>query len=144
MNSQRITEQVAAALGSPEARRVVAEQFRHKRLAKDEMEDVLLIIKGIVARYQGVAYKAAPGDVGYSKAAWLDLREWLELFVATGMKLAEFQSPKFKAIGFFPPAPAVEPMRVIEAIPGQADNVVQINDPVRALGAYKRMLERAS
>jgi len=139
MRDAKIVEQAAEELaketGMPGgvAQRVIAKVIENKRLAKDELEDVVPILKSIVARHQQVAYRTEPGTPGYQDVEWERLRTWLELFIDTCVRLADFQSPKFRAQFVIPP-PAVPLPFPTE------DNVVHLDDPVRLANVYRRLV----
>jgi hypothetical protein len=81
------------------AERAVADALaRRKPLAKEELEEVLPIVKGIVAHHQRAAM-AVPGQLGDLKP----FKEWLELFIDTCVRLAPYQSPTFKAVALTGP-----------------------------------------
>ena len=96
---ERIAEQIAAAAGHPGTGAAVAQAMEQNRtLARSELEEVLPIIKGIVAHFQKAPFEATKtGQLG-AKADWDTFRTWLELFINTCTKLAPYQSPTYRAI----------------------------------------------
>lgn len=138
LQREKIAEQVAADLGKPEAARAIARVMsRNRVLAKDEIEDVIPILKGIVAKFQEpvmgagvVLAESLKDDKGWSR-----FKDWLELYIETCFKLAEFQSPKYRAIAVVanPPDPAKS-----------NDNVIRLNDPVGAARVYRTLIAKVS
>lgn len=100
----KIAEQIAAEIGQPAGAVALALQKLEegRKLAKTELEEFLPIIKGTVGIFQRAAMKpdgtGVPGGAGYSREAWADFKAWAEFFVTLMDKLADFQSPKYKAI----------------------------------------------
>jgi len=138
-----IVEQIAEEVGASKAvtGAVVQRVFIGHRLAKDELVEVLPIVKGIVAHYQQrVTAKAPDGTLmmldGPNVAdALAEFKEWLRLFIDTGFKLAEFQSPRFRAI-----------MATVHhdlQQPGGFDpaKVTRLGDPVAVARAYAQTMK---
>ena len=129
-----VKEQIEAAL-------LTAEKLRNsrKKLAREELEEFVPILKGTVARFQqralGPDGSGAPDQPGFRPEAWATLKGWMEFYVYALNTLADFQSPKFKAIAVMapPPAPPVE----------RRDNVVQLDDPVALARVYQRRITAA-
>ena len=130
----KITEQIAAEIGAPGSATAVAmhKAMEGRRLAKDELEEVVPIIKGVVAHYQRQSMVLDPktgkpairGDLS-------DFKEWLRLFVDTCFKLADFQSSKFRAVIVSAPSQQQTDPRQIDG------NVVLLDrDPVGAGRVY--------
>jgi len=70
-------------------------------LGKDELEDLIPIVKGTVARFQAAALdggNGAPGMPGFDPEKWKEFKEWVEFYAKLCHQTADFQSPKFKAI----------------------------------------------
>lgn len=116
-----------ARLQNEESRR------RGVKLGKDVLEEFMLLFGGIAASYQPLPVGAAspPGHV-------VDEEKFLtyaRLTVDTAKALAEFQSPKFRAIMVTAPAPDPPP-RVIDG------NVTQLKDPVAMARVYQQMVKR--
>jgi Na+-transporting methylmalonyl-CoA/oxaloacetate decarboxylase gamma subunit len=135
----KIAEQVAEEIGAPGTAVAIAleKAASGRRLAKDELEEVVPIIKGIVAHHQQQVTSQDPATgrlVITPQADLSDLKGWLQLFVDTCFKLADFQSPKFRAI-----VVAAAPQETNQGR-GGADNVIPLNDPVGAARVYKRIV----
>lgn len=132
--AEQVADEVGKAAGVPgsAAELAVRKVMEGRRLAKDELEDVVPILKSIAAKYQQVAFAKPPGEAIYDSVAWDRLHTWLELFIGTCVKLAEFQSPKFRAILVH--AQAEPPQKPAE------DNVVDINDQTAIARVYMRVV----
>jgi hypothetical protein len=137
LEQARIAEQIAKEVGaqngasSTAAKKILSSQ----KFAKDELAEVIPIIKGIVAHFQRQAMRATPeggleivGDLG-------DFKEWLKLFIDTSFKLADFQSPKFRAII------ADVPASVGNLAPGGPVKVARLGDAAAAARAYQRYIQ---
>jgi hypothetical protein len=137
LEQARIAEQIAKAVGaqngasSTAAKKILSSQ----KLAKDELAEVIPIIKSIVAHFQRQAMRATPeggleivGDLG-------DFKEWLKLFIDTSFKLADFQSPRFRAIVADVPAPAGH------LAPGGPGKFVRTGDAKAAARAYQEYIQ---
>ena len=135
----RVIEQVAAevgGLGTVKATAVALHKaMEGHRLAKDELVEVIPVIKDIVAHYQrkSTAISKKTGLL-VVKGDPSDFKEWLRLLVDTCFKLADFQSPKFRAIMVSAPGEQ-ESMKTIDA-----DNVIPLNDAVGASRVYRRIM----
>jgi len=72
------------------------------KLAKDELAELIPVVKGSVAAFQKAAMgedgSGAPGKPGFDAGKWKDFREWLEFFSTLCYRTADFQSPKYRAI----------------------------------------------
>ncbi len=136
LDRARAVEQVAAEIGKPGSVTAIAlhKALEGRRLAKDEIAEVVPIIKGIVEHYQrkSTAINKKTGLL-VVKGDPSDFKEWLRLFVDTCFKLADFQSPKFRAI--MVSAPSEQPMKTIDG-----DNVIPLNDAVGASRVYRRIM----
>jgi hypothetical protein len=137
----RIVEQVAAEIGAPAS---VTSVVLHKameghKLAKDELVEIVPIIKGVVAHYQraSTVVDKKTGKLRI-KGDLSDFKEWLRLFVDTCFKLADFQSPKFRAI-----VVAAAPNDQQRQVDG-ADNVINIDDAIGAARVYRRIVSAGS
>lgn len=65
---------------------------------------------------------------------WATFKAWLEFYVDAPGKLAEFQSPKFKAIAVAPPN------SVLPAAPHE-QRVISMDDPIALQQVYERRLK---
>jgi hypothetical protein len=122
---QQIEDQ-ACQLGASDTQ-VGALTTSKRKLAREELEDLLPIIKGGVAHFQ-------PTVAPENKAAdWPTFKGWLQFYADTLLRLAEFQSPRFKAIavamGTTPTAP-----------PQPGDGVISLDDPVALQRIYERRI----
>ena len=137
LEQARIAEQIAEAVGAPKraTSTVIKKVLGNHKLAKDELVEVIPIIKGVVAHFQRQAMRATPeggleivGDLG-------DFKEWLKLFIDTSFKLADFQSPRFRAIVADVPAPAGH------LTPGGPGKFVRTGDAKAAARAYQEYIQ---
>jgi len=140
IDEANVQEQIAAALAT-------AEKMRNarKKLAKEELEDFVPILREVVARFQRRAMRpgedgratAGPDQTQFDPGDWKMLKEWMEFYVYTLDALADYQSPKFKAIAVMAPPPS-------EPAPAERkDNVVQIDDPAALARVYQRRITAA-
>lgn len=99
LERERMAEQIAAAAGHAGSGAAVAKAMETNRpLARTELENLLPILKGIVAHFQRVPFQATTTGQPGNKSDWDTFRTWLELFINTCTKLAPYQSPTFRAI----------------------------------------------
>ena len=103
---ERMAEQIATAAGHPGTGAAIAKAMdKNHPLARTELEEVLPILKGIVAHFQKIPFAASrAGQIG-NKSDWDTFRTWLVLFIDTCTKLAPYQSPTFRAIAVTGPDP---------------------------------------
>jgi hypothetical protein len=70
-----------------------------RTLAKDQLAELVPVVKGIVARFQIAAMNGgAPGEQGYKPEFWKELRDWIKTYAAVADLAADFESPRFRAI----------------------------------------------
>lgn len=127
---QRLEEQAKRA----EQSLSIAERA-HIKLAKDVLEDYMMAFGSIAAVYQnrvaaqmGVRQEPKPDDLaGFEK--------WGGLTVTTARALADFQSPKFRALAVNIPPP--EPVRR----PGDDAKVIDIHDPNATARVYRNFMK---
>lgn len=125
--NKRTTELVERA-------RVQAEQAkgRNVKLGKDVLEEFMLLFGGMAASHQPLPPGVSrPGHVSNEEKFLVYAR----LTVDTAKALAEYQSPKFRAIMVTAPA-AETPPRTIDG------NVTQLKDPVAMARVYAQMVKR--
>ena len=136
-----IAEQIAEQIGTPGSATAVALQkaMAGRKLAREEVEEIVPIIKGVVAHVQRqVMVQNATGAVEIAKGSDLgELKDWLRLFVDTCLKLAEFQSPKFRAVMVAAAAPGDSGASSSAADGGK---VINLDDAVGAARVYKRIV----
>jgi hypothetical protein len=136
LERERVAERIAVAAGHPGVGKAIAKAMdQNRKLAKEELEEAILSLKEAVAKFQEVADRAPPGSKNFRASDWSALKTWLELLIDTCVKLAEFQSPKFRiAVAAAPPSspgPAIEDGTVID-----------LNDPIAASNVYRRRIRR--
>ena len=111
-----------------------------RKLPKDELEELMPIIKSGVAHFQPTPRAALARGVPENKDGdWVAFKGWLEFYAETLLKLAEFYHPRFKAIAvqMGPVAPA-QP-----ATPGDNATVISLDDPVALQRIYERRIRTA-
>lgn len=107
-----------------------------KKLGKDVLEEFMMLFAGMAATYQplpdGVAMPGRKPD----EAKFL---KYAELTVTTAKALADYQSPKFRAI-YVAASPDQNngPRGILPA----GDNVLQLNDPIAMARVYQRMVKQ--
>jgi hypothetical protein len=131
---QQIEDQ-ACHLGASDTQ-VGAPTTSKRKLAREELEDLLPIIKGGVAHFQPTPAGALAQGVPENKDGdWPTFKSWLQFYADTLLRLAEFQSPRFKAIavamGTTPTAPPQ---------PGDGAKVISLDDPVALQRIYERRI----
>jgi hypothetical protein len=71
-------------------------------LAKDELGNLVPIVKTVVAAFQHAAFfedrSGAPGKENFDAARWNRFHMWLRTFVEICGRVAEYESPKYKPI----------------------------------------------
>lgn len=135
LERERIAEQIAAAAGHPGAGAAVAKAMETNRpLAKTELEDVIPILKSIMAHFMNPTIVAAKSGAPVSKAEWDHVRTWIELFVDVCTKLAPFQSPTYRAM-LVSMTPGEAPAR-----PGDDAKVIKMLNPVDVSREYQRIV----
>lgn len=102
-------------------------------LGKDMLERFMMTFAGMAAHHQPVpaGQVAQPGR----KPDEAKFLTYAKLTVETARDLAQFQSPKFKAIQIVAPPPN-------PVVPLADGNVVQIDDPVAMARVYQRMIKQ--
>ena len=139
----QVIEQVAEQLSIPGSAAALAikKVMAPHKLAREELEDTLPVIKGILGILEGQAFQT-PEDGGEAVIVpeqLADLRDWLKLFVDAAHKLADFQSPKFKAIMVAaapPPAMPGDGARTVGS-----SNVVNMADQTAVARAYREIMQ---
>lgn len=114
-----------ARLQNEEARRA------GKKLGKELLEDFAHLFAGIAASHQ--PWPAAMGKNPHENEE--RFLTYARLTVEAAKALAEYQSPKFRAIMVHAPDPGPQP----KTIDG---NVTAINDPVAMARVYQQMVKR--
>ena len=134
---EKMAEELAVQIGAPESATAIAlhKAMEGRKLAKDDVADVVPIIKGIVEHYQrkSTAIHKKTGLL-FVKGDPSDLKEWLQLLVNTLFKLAEFQSAKPRVLM----VSAYDEQQSMKTI--DADNVIPLNDAVGASRVYRRIM----
>lgn len=110
-----------------------------KKLAKEVLEEFMLLFAGIAAQHQPLPAGADLTGRTPDEALFV---KYAELTVTTARALAEFQSPKFRAIQV-----AIQPggeasMRDITPARADPDNVHRINDPTAMARVYQQLVRQ--
>src|SRR5271156_6831226 len=70
-----------------------------RALAKDQLAELVPVVKGMVAQFQMAAMNAGlPGADGWKPELWKELRDWIKTYAAVADLAADFESPRFRAI----------------------------------------------
>jgi hypothetical protein len=104
-----------------------------RKLGKEVLDEFMHLFAGMAAHHQPVPEGAiVPAGRKPDEAKFLI---YAKLAVDTARSLADFQSPKFKAL-MVSVAPDVQPPKQIDG------NVVQLNDPVALARVYANMIKQ--
>jgi hypothetical protein len=81
-------------------------------LAKEELSDLIPIVKDILHRFLIAAFgegnKGAPDQEHFDPVKWARVREWIKVYMDVCKSVAEYESPKFKPIEVTPAQAAVD------------------------------------
>lgn len=70
-----------------------------RTLAKDQLAELVPVVKGMVAQFQMAAMNAGlPGSKDWKPELWKELRDWIKTYAAVADLAADFESPRFRAI----------------------------------------------
>lgn len=119
-----------------ELARLQNEESRRRgiKLGKEVLEEFMLLFAGMAASHQPLPRGVVrPGHVEREEK----FLTYARLTVETAKALAEYQSPKFRAIMVTAPPPE-PPARTIDG------NVTAINDPVALARVYQQMVKRVA
>ncbi len=110
-------------------------RWAQTRLGKDVLEDFMKIFAGMAAQYQPLprGMVAVPEGREPNEEKFL---LWAKLACETARDLANFQSPRFKAIQIMTPPAAVLPPA------GAGGEVITIDDPVAIARLYSRTVKQ--
>lgn len=117
-----------------EAARVQVQQSvqRGLKLGKDMLEDYMMAFHNLAVMYQPLP-DGVPIPPGHQPDPE-KFKDWGMLVVQTAKALADFQSPKFRAIQVMAPPP--------EQLPRPDGNVVTIDDPIAMARVYQRTMKQ--
>ena len=137
LNERKIIDQIAKQTGTSSSvtAAVLSKAAGYRKLAVEELEDVLPIIKSLVAYHQIKVMRAGPTGALQITGELDDFKEWLRLFIETCAKLAPYQSPTFKAIAVVEPQLPGKP-----PIPNAYD-IERLDDPVAASRVYQQLMQ---
>jgi hypothetical protein len=119
-------------------------------LPKDRVDDLLPLIHDTMVACQHAAmkpdakataesqdgkpvFRGLPGMPGFDREQWALFKSWAEFYVEACARVADFYSPRFRAIAVAMPAAQIEQ-------PTRPDNVVEINDPIARARVYQRLI----
>lgn len=105
------------------------------KLAKDVLEDYMSAFHNVAAYYQNRIARAYAAGGEPSKADMSEFEKWGTLTAQTAKNLAEFQSPKFKAIAITAPPPS-------DVSVANDDARVDRKDPIAMANFYKKAITR--
>lgn len=122
-----------------EQARVAVEQAKGRgvKLGKEMLEDYMMAFHAVAAVFQNKIATSLQQSQPPAAADLAGFQEWGGLVVSTAKSLADFQSPRFRAI-------------MVQAAPGEnaprdvtpGSNVVQLKDPVAMSRAYQQLVKR--
>jgi hypothetical protein len=125
-----------ATVERAEVARMQTEESKRRgaKLGKDVLEEFMLLFAGMAAQYQPLPEGVTmPGRTPNEEK----FITYATLAVKTAKDLADFQSPKFKAIMVTAPPPKQQSAKTIDG------NVVQLsNDPNVITRVYQQMVRR--
>lgn len=109
-----------------------------KKLGKDMLEDYMLAFHGVAAPYQQRIVEAVRAGRSPSKDDLDGFKEWGLIVRDTAKALADFQSPKFKAI-----AVVADPTATRIPENAQSAKVITMQrDPASLARVYNRMIQQ--
>jgi hypothetical protein len=111
-----------------------------RKRAKEVLEDWMLIFQNVAAPYKEEVYQAIKAGRPIPAAALDELERWGTLTSDTARALADFQSPKFRAVQVSAP-----PTEAQQATPVQLNddsNRKLLNDPVALTRFYQQSMKR--
>lgn len=114
-------------------RQLKAAQASGHKLAKDVLEEFMLLFRGMAAVYQPMA-PGLPPRAGQDEKKFV---QYAQLTVETAAQLAPFQSAKFKAIALMGgglPTDSIRPGGGAKLIPGA--EVIDLDDPKAVMRTY--------
>jgi hypothetical protein len=131
---EQVAEKVSEIIGATQTKAQVQTIMRRVR-AKDELEELIPVVKGHLAQFQAAAIAAGgPGAPGFSTALWDRLERWIELFHKILNTTADFQDPRLKAQLWVPPP------QEMPAAPGAPAKVVRLGSSQAASRAYQQFM----
>jgi hypothetical protein len=131
LEAERIAEQ---------ARKEVDDAYnRNKKLGKDMLEQYMMAFHGIAAIHQNNIAQAVSAGQEIAPADLAGFKEWGKLVVDTADKLADYQSPRFKAIAVVAPPPSANGTELKRG----DDNIYRLDDPVMISKVYANLIRKA-
>lgn len=132
MEERRLAEEAKRA-----EREKAAQEKAHIPLGKDMLEDYMVAFAGIAAIYQNKLLAEYQATETMNTATLNEFERWGSLTASTAKSLADFQSPKFKAIAMMTaPADNNNDGKMIDG------KVTRINDAVGAQRVYVNIVKR--
>lgn len=126
LEQERIARQAQAEVNKAYASKV--------KLGKEVLEDYMMAFHAVAATYQNKIAASLQRQAEPGKEDLASFKEWGGMVVETARRLAEFQSPKFKAIAVVAPPPNAHAPKPIEG------NVVPLNDPIAISRVYSNLI----
>jgi hypothetical protein len=114
------------------AARAIDAKAAGRKLAKEVLEDFMLLFAGMAAHFQAAPPGTPPNPYADEGSFW----KCSEGAIDCAAKLAAYQSPTFKAV-------AVVPQPALSSTDFERRNIAKLNDPVAAAQAYRRMMMAA-
>ncbi len=128
-------------LEAVEKARIEVENARgaNKRLAKEVLEDFMHLFASMAATYQPLQPGMEPDEKRSPDEEKFQI--YAKLAVDTAKSLADFQSPKFRAIMVTAPAGGDD---IGKPLVSKDGNVLTIDDPIAAARVYARIMKGAA
>lgn len=112
--------------------------LKNVKLGKDVLEDYTFAFAALAGFYQNQVVKALQASTEPTKADLAGFEKWGRLTAETAKSLADFQSPKFKAIAVMAPPPEIPHQK-----PGEIDGkVVPLHDAVALARIYAQTMKQ--
>lgn len=133
----QVAEKVEALIGkTPETTATALQIMTRTPRGKDELAELILVVKGHVAKFQQAVLRMGEPDAkDYNWALHDRYVRLLDLFHKVSDSAADFQDPRLKA-QLYVPAPVEMPDR-----PDDERKIVRMGDPVRASRLYQQVMQ---
>ena len=132
----KVAEKVEALIGkTPEVTATALQVMARTPRGKDELAELILVVKGHVAKFQQAVLRMGEPDAKtYNWSLHDRYVRLLELFAKVSDSAADFQDPRLKAQLWVPPP------QDMPAAPGAPAKVVRLGSPQAASRAYQQFM----
>jgi hypothetical protein len=133
----KVAEKVEALIGkTPEMTSTAMQVMARTPRGKDELAELILVVKGHVAKFQQAVLRMGEPDAEtYNWSLHDRYVRLLELFAKVSDSAADFQDPRLKAQLWVAPPADIGPRRDDDR------KVVRMGDPVRASRLYQQAMQ---